>query len=94
MKNYALFAENWCWRYLVESAHFFSSCMHSCCSTNLAKMSGIINLAKMSKGQRDKTMADKLICISNDNTQNNLLCRLQLVVETFDTQGHEPTSQN
>ena len=39
-------------------------------------------------------MADKLICISNDNTQNNLLCRLQLVVETFDTQGHEPTSQN
>ena len=48
----------------------------------------------MSKGQRDKTMADKLICISNDNTQNNLLCRLQLVVETFDTQGHESTSQN
>ena len=32
---------------------------------------------------RDKTMADKLMYILNDDTQNNPLCRLQLVVETF-----------
>ena len=33
----------------------------------------------------DKTMTDKLMYIPNDNTQNYLFCRLQLVVETF---GH------
>ena len=39
-------------------------------------------------------MADKLLYISNDYTQNNPYCRLQLMVETFDTQLHEPTNQN
>ena len=36
---------------------------------------------------RDKTMADKLMYITNDgsDTQNKPLCILQLVVETF---GH------
>ena len=35
-------------------------------------------------------MADKLIYILNDDTQNNPFCRLQLV----DTQLNEPTNQN
>ena len=34
--------------------------------------------------QRDKTIADKLIYISNDDTQNYPFCRLQSVVETFE----------
>ena len=33
----------------------------------------------------DKTLADKLMYIPNDDTQNNPFCRLQLVVEMF---GH------
>ena len=33
--------------------------------------------------RRDKAMADKLIYIPNDDTQNYPLCRLQLEVETF-----------
>ena len=32
---------------------------------------------------RDKTMTDKLMHIPNKGTQNYLVCRLQLVVETF-----------
>ena len=32
---------------------------------------------------RDKTMADKLMCIPNDETQIYPFCRLKLVVETF-----------
>ena len=35
--------------------------------------------------KRDKTMADKLMYISNDDTQNYPFSRLQLVVEMF---GH------
>ena len=31
----------------------------------------------------DETMADKLMYISNDDTQNYPFCRLQLAVETF-----------
>ena len=31
----------------------------------------------------DKTMADKLISIPNNDTQNHPLCRIKLVVETF-----------
>ena len=31
----------------------------------------------------DKTMADKLMYIPSDDTQNYPFCRLQLVVETF-----------
>ena len=37
------------------------------------------------KIQRDKTMADNLKYIPNDDTQNYPFCRLQLVVESF---GH------
>ena len=33
----------------------------------------------------DKTMADKLICIPNDDKQDYTFCRLQLGVEMF---GH------
>ena len=36
-------------------------------------------------------MADKLMYIPNDNTQNNPFCRLQEVVETFSL---KPTNQN
>ena len=32
---------------------------------------------------RHKTIADNFMYIPNDDTQNSLLCRLQLVVETF-----------
>ena len=39
------------------------------------KLSGIL---------RDKTMADKLMYIFNDDTQNYPSYRLQLVVETFE----------
>ena len=38
-------------------------------------------------------MADKLMFISNDDTQINSICRLQLVVEMFDTQINEPSNQ-
>ena len=34
--------------------------------------------------QRDKTIANKLMYIPNEDTQNYLLCRLKLVVETFE----------
>ena len=39
-------------------------------------------------------MADKVMYIPNDDTQNYPFCRLQLVVETLDTQLNEPTNQN
>ena len=39
-------------------------------------------------------MADKLMYIANDDTQNYPLCRLQLVVETFGHSDKEPTNQN
>ena len=39
-------------------------------------------------------MADKLIYITNDDAQNYPSCRLQLVVESLDTQFNEPTNQN
>ena len=32
--------------------------------------------------------------ISNGDTQNYLVCRLQLVVKRLDTQPNEPTNQN
>ena len=34
--------------------------------------------------ERDKTMADKLMYITNGDTQNYPFCRLKLVVETFE----------
>ena len=36
------------------------------------------------KTSRDKTMADKLMYIPNDDIQNYPSCRLQFVVETFE----------
>ena len=39
-------------------------------------------------------MADKLMYIPNDDTQNYHFCRLQLVVETFITQLNFPSNQN
>ena len=39
----------------------------------------------------DKTMADKLMYIPNDDTRNFPFCRLKLVVETF---GHSTLSTN
>ncbi len=32
----------------------------------------------------DKTMADNMMYVPNDDTTNSLLCRLKLVVETFE----------
>ena len=37
---------------------------------------------------------DELMHIPIDDTQNYQFCRLQLVVETLDTQLNEPTNQN
>ena len=37
--------------------------------------------------QRDKPMADKLVYIPNDDTQNFPFCRLKLVVETLEHYG-------
>ena len=39
-------------------------------------------------------MANRLIYIPNDYTQNYFFCRLQLVVETFGHSTYEPTNQN
>ena len=39
-------------------------------------------------------MADKLMYISNDDTQNYPFYRLKLVVESFETEFNEPTNQN
>ena len=39
-------------------------------------------------------MANKFLYIPNDDTQNTLVCRLKLVVETLDTQFNEPTNEN
>ena len=39
-------------------------------------------------------MANKLKYITNVNTQNYPFCRLQLVVETFNTKSNEPTNQS
>ena len=41
----------------------------------------------------DKTMADNLIFIFNDNTQIYPFCRLKLAVETLYTQLNESTNQ-
>ena len=48
------------------------------------------------QGPKDKikSMADKLMHISNDDTQNYPFCRLHLVVESFDTQPNKPTNQH
>ena len=43
---------------------------------------------------KDKTKADKLMFILNDDTQNYLFSRLQLLVETFGHSTNEPTNQN
>ena len=39
---------------------------------------------------RGKTIDDKWIYISDDEKQDNPICRLQLLVETLDTTGFEP----
>ena len=39
-------------------------------------------------------MADKLIYIPNDDTQNYHFYRLQLVVKGLDTQLNKPSNQN
>ena len=38
-------------------------------------------------------MADKLVYIPNDDTQNSPFCRLQLMVKKLDTQINEPTNK-
>ena len=43
--------------------------------------------------QRDKTIADKLMYIPNDDTQNYLFCRLKLVFKHLNTQLIETTNQ-
>ena len=42
---------------------------------------------------RDKTMADKLMYIPIDDTQNYSLCTLELVIETFNTKLNELANQ-
>ena len=46
---------------------------------------GLEKKSSLSGIYRDKTMADKLMYIPNDDKQNQTFCRLQLVIETF---GH------
>ena len=50
---------------------------------NLVKITVIV--VTLPRDLREKTMADKLIYIPNNDAQNYPFCRLQLVVETF---GH------
>ena len=45
---------------------------------------GIVNLDIAVQYIRDKTMADELMYIPNDNTQNHHFFRIQLVIETFE----------
>ena len=40
------------------------------------------------------SISDKLMNISNDDTQNCACCRLQLLVKSLDTQLNKPTNQN
>ena len=47
---------------------------------------------KLQVGSRDKTMADKLVYIPNENAQIYPFCRIQLVVE--ETFGHSNSIQN
>ena len=43
----------------------------------------------------DETLADKMMYIPNDHTQNYPLCKLQLViVKCLDTQLNKPTNQS
>ena len=44
--------------------------------------------------RRNKTMADKLMYITNDATQNYPFCKLQFVVKRQDTILNKPTNQN
>ena len=37
-------------------------------------------------------MADKLMYIPNDDTENYFFFALQLIIKTFDTQTNEPTN--
>ena len=48
-------------------------------------LSTLLQLLDQSKIYRYKTMTNKLMYISNDDSQNYPFCRLQLVVKTF---GH------
>ena len=43
----------------------------------------ILTAGNISRISKNKTMADKLTYIPNDDIQNYPLCRLQLVVEAF-----------
>ena len=45
------------------------------------------------RDQRDKTMADKLMYIPNDDSQNYPICKLKLVVETLNTELNKSTNQ-
>ena len=44
--------------------------------------------------QRDKTVANTLMFIPNENIQNYQFCRLQLEVKTLDTQRNESNNKN
>ena len=51
---------------------------------------------QLQRSKRDKTMADKLMYISNVEAQNYPFCRLKLVFELkpFDTRLKKSTKQN
>ena len=43
---------------------------------------------------RDKTIADKLMYIPKNDTQNYFFCGIKLVVETFEHLTYKQTNQN
>ena len=46
------------------------------------------------RDQRDKTMADKLMYIPNEDSQYYPIYKLKLVVETLNTELNKSTNQN
>ena len=54
-------------------------------SSTANQIFSIIKYTEISGIYRDKTLADKLVNILNDNTQNYPFCRSQLICEKFGT---------
>ena len=54
-------------------------------SSTANQIFSVIKYTEMSGIYKDKTMADKLVYILNDDTQNYPFCRSQLMCEKF---GH------
>ena len=66
----------------------FYQCTHYYCRSITCQENDFLSILCPYRiaSDRDMTMADKLMYIPNDDTQNYLFCILQLIVERLDTQ--------